>query len=444
MKPSNHLKKQENLTREQIVKLSKNHSYFTWSVQADVNPLVIDKAQGIYVWDKNGKKYIDTTSQLVLSNVGHSHPHVLGRMKEQMEKLCYVAPSHTTEIRAKVAKKLADIAPGSLCKTYFTLGGADSNENAIKMAQIYTGKKKILSRYRSYHGGTYVASNAGGDPRKHNICENFAFVKHFHLSDTDSPSFKNLTTEQADELSFELLERTIKFENPETVAAIILEGYSGSSGVYNPGKLFWQKVRRLCTKHNILLIADEVMSGFGRTGKWFGVNHYNVTPDMLVMAKGMTSGYAPLGGVMTTKKIADFFETHNIQCGMTYSAHALSLAACLGTLEVYENEKLIKQASLKGEYLKLKLEDLAERYDIIKEVRGTGLHWVIDLQDKNGKPLTPWNKPVNSKMKRIVKKMRNNGLLGLSRWNWIFVNPPLVITTEEIDTIIELLEDSLS
>ena len=242
MKTSNLLKKQENLSREDIIKLSKDHSYFTWSVQGDVNPVVIDRAQGIYTWDKNGKKYIDLTSQLVLSNVCHSHPHVINRMKEQMDKLCYVAPSHTTEIRAKVAKKLAEIAPGSLCKTYFTLGGADSNENAIKMAQIYTGKKKILSRYRSYHGGTYVASNAGGDPRKHHICESFSFIKHFHLSDTDSPSFKNLSPQQADELSFELLERTIKFENPNTIAAIILEGYSGSSGVYNPGKLFGKKL----------------------------------------------------------------------------------------------------------------------------------------------------------------------------------------------------------
>jgi taurine---2-oxoglutarate transaminase len=440
---ANSPKIRESLTRDQIIQQSKDHSYFTWSVQETVAPLVIDKAQGIYVWDMDGTRYTDLTSQLVLSNIGHSHPHVIKRMHDQMEKVCFVSPAHTTEVRAKVSKKLAEIAPGNLCKTYFTLGGADSNENAIKMAQIYSGKKKVLSRYRSYHGATYVASNAGGDPRKHHICENVPWTSHFHVADTDSPTFKNLTAQQADDLSFELLERTLLYENVETVAAIILEGYSGSSGIYNPGKRYWQKVRKLCTDNNILLIADEVMSGFGRTGKWFAVNHYDITPDIITIAKGMTSGYAPLGGVITTKEISNYFDKNMFQCGMTYSSHPLSLAACLGTLEVYEDEKLIEQAALKGEYLLSKLEGLQEKHSIIREIRGTGLHLVIDLQAKDGTPLTPWNKPANEKMKGIVSKMRANGLLGLTRWNWVFVTPPLTITTSEIDQIIDLLDDSL-
>ncbi len=430
---------------DKIRKESKEYSFTSWSVQGEINPLLIEKTEGIHLWDSEGNKYIDLTSQLVLSNIGHGNQHVINAMKKQMDKVCFVSPNHTTEIKAKLAKKLAEITPGDLKKTFFTLGGADAVENAMKIAQLYTGKKKIFARYVAYHGGTFAASNVGGDVRRQGICENLPWVRNFHLSHTEgSPLYKGVSKDEGDQRSFELLAETIRFENPNTIAAIILEGYSGSSGIHNPGKKFWQLVRKFCTENNIILIADEVMSGFGRTGKWFGVNNYDVTPDIMVMAKGLTSGYAPLGAVIVNEKISDYFEDHSFNCGLTYSSHSVSLAAALANIEVYEKQKLVKNAETVGKYLEQELKKLQKRKPMISDIRGTGLHMVIELSDKKGNPISEWNKGFSDEMKQIIGKLRANGLIGLCRWNLIFITPPLIVTKKDIDDIIKKLEKALS
>jgi taurine--2-oxoglutarate transaminase len=439
------LNSRKKLSTQDVIADSKKYSYFSWSVQDDVQPIVYDKAMGSHIWDTEGKKYIDLTSQMICTNIGHSHPHVLDAMKAQMDKLCFCSPSATTEVRARVSKKLANILPGDLNKLFYTLGGADSVENAIKISQMYSGKKKILTRYRSYHGGTYVASNAGGDPRKLNVCEDIPWMVKFHsIDETNSPLYKNMTKEQGDELAFGLLEQTVKYEGADSIAAIILEGYSGSSGIHNPGKKFFQSVRKLCTENNILFIADEVMSGFGRTGEWFGINNYDVIPDIMVMAKGLTSGYAPLGAVATNEKIADHFKDKNFTCGLTYSSHAVSLAACEATLEVYESENLIAQAKEKGEYLQNKFDKLKEKHPMLGHVRGTGLHWCLDFVNKNGEPLSAWNSPMCKEMVQMKTILKDKGLVGLSRWNWIFINPPLNIEVSDLDYIVQCLDEAIT
>lgn len=432
---------------DKYLKWNKDYTFASWSAQKDFNPALITKAKGVYLWDHKGNKHLDFSSQLVLTNIGHSDKRVLDAMTKQMQDLQYVFPGHASKVRGEVGKKLAEITPGGITKTFFTLGGADANENAIKMARMYTGRDKIVTRYRAYHGGTFIAASAGGDPRriKNNFDASF-FVRVHDAYSLRSPLYKGKSKEKGDLLLLETIKETITLEGAETVAAILMEGYSGSSGVLQPtSKAFWKDLRKFCDEHGILLIADEVMSGFGRTGKWFGCSHWGVNPDMITMAKGLTSGYAPLGAVSVTKKIAKYFDKNFLNCGLTYSAHCVSLAAASEVLDIYKKDKIVEKAAKSGKYLKTELTKLQKKHPSLGEFRGDGMHYCLELvKDKKMTPLSPWNKPLSKAMQDVLKTIKTNRIQVLSRWNWIFVTPPLIASKKEIDEGIAILDKALS
>ena len=369
------------MTHNEVVERNKKFTLASWTSQQDWNPISMERAEGVYFWDFDGKRYIDWSSQLVNVNIGHGNKKVIQAIQDQAAKMTYAYPGIATEARAKLAEMLSEIAPGDLTKTFFTLGGADAIENAMKMARLFTGRQKILARYRSYHGGTFGAMTAGGDPRKLANEPGVPWIVHIHDPYAyRSPIYHGRTQAEGDLALAGLIEETILFEGPENVAAILLEGYSGTSGIIQGGEDFWRRIQEICDRYKILLIIDEVMSGFGRTGEWFGIDHYPfVKPDLVAIAKGITSGYLPLGAVMVSSELCGYFENHPLWCGLTYSAHSLSCAAGIATLEVYKEENLIQRSREMGKVLRKGLMDLAEQHPCIGDVRGTGLHQVIEL-----------------------------------------------------------------
>jgi taurine--2-oxoglutarate transaminase len=435
--------------REQIVKNNLDYTMFSWSKQAGLNPITVKSAKGVYFHDYDGKKYIDFSSQLMNANIGHQHPVVIEALKKQAEQLTFVTCSMATSVRGELGKKLAEITPGSLKKTLFTLGGSEAVENAVKLARLYTGRHKIISHYRSYHGATYGAVSVGGDPRKF-LFDDQGVPNIVHV---ENPYFyrcpwKSNTMEECGERAAANLERIILFENPASIAAILIEGESGTSGCIKYPPFYWKKVKEIADRYGILLIDDEVMSGFGRTGKWFGIDHHDVTPDIMCVAKGLTSGYAPLGGVIVKEEIAAYFNDIPLPLGLTYSAHALGCATALACIKVYEDEKLVENAASMGRYLEGKVGQLAEKHPSIGDFRNTGLLGVIELvkNRETREPLTPFNaaakdmEPTN----RIGAKLRELGLFTFVRWNWIFVAPPLIITKDQVDEGLDIIEKAIA
>ena len=426
-----------------------DHTFFSWVKQGGLNPIHATKAKGVYVYDTDGKRYLDFSSQLMNVNIGHGHSKVLDAISKQMQELSYVYPGMATDIRGRLGKKLAEISPGSLNKTFFTLGGAEAIENAIKLARVYSGREKIVSFYRSYHGGTYGAMSAGGDPRKHPI-DKFAVPNMIHVENpyayrcpwnTNSP-------EECGEMAAQQMERVIQFENPASVAAILMEGENGSSGCIKYPDGFWKRIKEIADKYGILLIDDEVMSGFGRTGKMFAIEHHDVVPDIMVMAKGLTSGYLPLGGIIVKDEIANHFDETPLPLGLTYSAHPACCAAALATIEVYEEENLIEKAAKTGLYIEEKVKGLMQKHPSIGDFRNTGLLGCIELvKNKNTKePVTPWNAK-SAQMEATAKmaaKIRELGMFTFVRWNWIFVAPPLCITEKEVDEGMDIISQAIS
>ena len=344
------------MEQDEMIKMNKDYTLFTWMAQEKANPVAVAGAKGCYYWDVAGKKYLDFSSMLMLTNIGHGNERVIQAIKDQADILPYIYPVAATQVRGELGKKLAEITPGDLKKSFFTNGGADAIENAIKIARLYTGKTKIITRQRSYHGGTFVAAAAGGDPRRHLNQENPGWV--VRIPDPyayRSPLYAGVTQEVGDAKLIKMIEETIRIEDPNSIAAILLEGYSGSSGIISPSKSFWKSIRKICDDNNILLIDDEVMSGFGRTGKMFGIEHFDVTPDIMVCAKGLTSGYVPLGAVIVSDKIGKHFDKNVLNCGLTYNSHALACAAALATISVYEDDGLVARAAQMGVKLKTKL-----------------------------------------------------------------------------------------
>ena len=324
---------------EAILQNNLDHTFFSWSKQGGLNPINIKSAKGVYLHDRNGKKYLDFSSQLMNVNVGHGREEVTEAVKRQMEEVSYIAPSMVTKVRGELGKKLAEITPGNLHKTFFTLGGAEAIENSIKLARLYTGKHKIITQYRAYHGATYGAISAGGDPRKLPV----DFQQLPNIVHVENPYFYRCpwyseTFEECGDRALRNLEQVILYESPNNIAAILLEGESGTSGCikYPPG--YWTKVKALADKYNILTISDEVMSGFCRTGKWFGIDNFDVAPDIMVIAKGLTAGYLPLGGMVVSKEIAETFNDRVLPLGLTYSAHSVSCASALAVLDIYEKK----------------------------------------------------------------------------------------------------------
>ena len=432
-----------------IVKDCLDYTLFSWTKQGGLNPINAERAEGVYIYDRDGKGYIDFSSQLMNVNIGHGHAKIKEAVAKQMDEVSYVYPGMATDARAALGKKLAEIAPGNLCKTFFTLGGAEAVENSIKLARAATGRHKIVSLYRSYHGATYAAMSAGGDPRKFGM-DAQQVPNHVHV---ENPYFyrcpwNSTTFEECGENAAAALERVIKFENPDSVAAVLLEGESGSSGCIKFPPNYWRLVREICDKYGILLICDEVMSGFGRTGKMFGVENHGVEPDMMCIAKGLTSGYLPLGGLMVTSELADQFSEKALPLGLTYSAHPVCCAAALATIEVYEEDGLVDQAAQTGRYIEQQVEKLKEKHPSIGDFRNTGLLGCIELvkNRETREPVTPWNaKPSEMEATgRMAAKIRELGMFTFVRWNWIFVAPPLNITKEEVDKGLSIISEAIS
>ena len=432
-----------------IVKDCLDYTLFSWSKQGGLNPINAERAEGVYIYDRDGKGYIDFSSQLMNVNIGHGHAKIKEAVVKQMDEVSFVYPGMATDARAALGKKLAEISPGKLTKTFFTLGGAEAVENSIKLARAASGRHKIVSLYRSYHGATYAAMSAGGDPRKFGM-DAQQVPNHVHV---ENPYFyrcpwNSKTFEECGENAAAALERVIKFENPDSIAAILLEGESGSSGCIKYPPNYWKLVRAICDKYRILLICDEVMSGFGRTGKMFGVQNHGVEPDIMCMAKGLTSGYLPLGGVMVTSELADRFNDKALPLGLTYSAHPVCCAAALATIEVYEEDGLVDQAAQTGRYIEQQVEQLKEKHPSIGDFRNTGLLGCIELvkNRETREPVTPWNaKPSEMEAtSRMAAKIRELGMFTFVRWNWIFVAPPLNITKEEVDKGLSIISEAIS
>ena len=425
-----------------IVDKNKKYTYFSWSAQEAANPIAVEKAKGIYFWDYDGKRYSDFSSQLICTNIGHGDERVTKAIMDQMTQVHYVQPSNVTKVRGELGEMIASVTPGDLNKTLFTLGGAEAVENAMKMARAYTGRQKIITRYRSFHGGTFAAACAGGDPRRIPIEPGIGWIVKMHDPYSyRSPVYRNSTPEEGDMILCDLLEETIKLEGVNTVAGVLLEGYSGSSGIIAPSTpKYWSRVREICDKYGVVLIADEVMSGFGRTGKWFGVDHYDVVPDIMVMAKGLTSAYLPLGAVVTNDKIANYFEKNVLYCGLTYSAHAAACAAGVATINVYKEDKLVENSAALGLKLEKKLQVLADKHPSMGEVRGKGLHWCIEMvkNRKTREEMSEWNMPMSKPMMELSGYLKSNGIAAFTRWNQVYICPPLCINEQQIDEALEI------
>jgi taurine--2-oxoglutarate transaminase len=434
------------MDNQEIIRLNREHTLFSWTAQAAVDPIPVARAKGIYLWDAADRRYIDFSSQLMNVNIGHSHPRVIQAIKEQADRLLYAAPAFATQARGELGRMLAGITPGSLNKTFFTLGGAEANENAIKLARMYTGRSKIVTRYRSYHGATYGAISAGGDPRRLPVEPGIpGIVRVF-----DPHCYRCVFGQEPDTCRRECIshvEQVIQFEGPGNVAAVLMEGVTGTSGIFVPPEDYWPRLREICDRYGILLIADEVMSGFGRTGTWFAVDHWDVVPDMITMAKGITSGYLPLGAVAVSDQIAQHFEENPFWSGLTYSGHPMSCAAAIATLQVYQADGLMENTRQMEAVVARGLAEMQSRHPSVGNVRGIGLFWIIELvKDRDSRqPLVPWNAKSSElgPMPALARYLREQGLYTFVKWNWIFVVPPLCIDSDQIAEGLAILDAAL-
>jgi taurine--2-oxoglutarate transaminase len=407
---------------------------------------LIKHAEGVYLYDYDGKRYIDFSSGLMNVNIGHGDQRITDAVVKQMQEVSYVTPNCVTKVRGELGKKLASIFPGDLNKAFFTLCGATSIENGIKLARLYTGRHKILTRYQSYHGASYGAMSASGDPRKLPMDSQQSpnFV-HFDLPYLYRWEYgeENLLKE-----SVESLERLIAYEGPANIAAILLEGESGSSGCLKYPVGYLKQVREICNKHGILLIMDEVMSGFGRTGKWFGFENHGIVPDMVAMAKGLTCGYLPFGCLMVSDRIASKYDDNMLVLGLTYSAHPVSCAAALETLKIYEEDHLIENAAAMGEYVNEQVEKLKAKHPSIGDFRNTGLLGCIELvkNRKTKEPMAPFNAKPDEMvvMNKVAAKIKELGMYTFVRWGYIFIAPPLIVTKEQIDEGLAIISEVIS
>ncbi len=407
----------------------------SWSVQSGLDPIVIVRTQGVYMWDENGKRYLDMTSQVMNQNIGHQHPKVVKAIQRQADKVCYVAPGVAYETRSLLGKALAQVTPGDLKRFFFTLGGADANENAVKIARAYTKKWKIITRYRSYHGATYGAIALTGDPRRPPVEPAMPGVVRVFDPYCYRCSF-GLTYPACQLRCAESVDEVIQYETPDTVAAVLVESVVGSNGLIVPPDGYMQRLREICDKNGILLIADEVMSGFGRTGKWFAVENWNVIPDLITMAKGLTSGYVPLGAIAISKKIMGALDKQMLYAGLTYNAHPLACGAAIATLQVYRDDKLMENTLAMEKVVRKEMEAMKARHPSVGDVRGIGLFWAIELvkDKKTREPLVKWNAmgTEGAQTREINKRLLEGGVYTTVRWNFLFVVPPLCIKEDEL------------
>jgi taurine--2-oxoglutarate transaminase len=434
----------------EILTISMEHNFWTWSAQGKVSPIPVTRAKGVYFWDVNGKRYLDFNSMTMCVNIGHGDERVINAIIEQAKALPYAAPAMTTKPRAVLGKLLSEITPGNLDHFMFTLGGADANENAVKLARGFSGKHKILSRYRSYHGATAGAMALTGDPRRlpwePNLMPGVVhFLDPYRYRSTFHRTNPNISEVDFTQDYLNHLEEIIQYEGPNTIAAILVESVTGTNGIIIPPEGYMQGVRELCNKYHILLIADEVMSGFGRTGKWFAVDHWNVVPDLMTMAKGLTSAYAPLGAVAMKPEIASAYKDVVFQGGLTYTSHPLSLAAAIANIKVMQEDHLIEHAHEMGPVLHRMLNDLGEQHPSIGEVRSIGLFGIIELvrNRKTKEPLAPWNSS-SLEMMALRKELLKKGLYLDIHWHTLLIIPPLIITEEQLSEGFSILDKALS
>ncbi len=427
------------MTSEEIVALSREHTLFSWSVQSALDPIAIDRAEGVYLYTPEGRRILDFNAQLMSVNIGHGDRRVIDAITEQATKLQFVQPAFATEIRARLGQKLAEILPGDMNKVFFTLGGAEAIENAIKLARQHTGRYKLLARYRSYHGATFGAMTLTGDYRRWANEPGLVGVVRY----PDTHRWGEAEPRPVDE-ALNGLEDVIRYEGPHTIAAIFLETIVGTNGILIPPDGYLKGVRELCDKYNILMVADEVMAGFGRTGRWFAVDHWDVVPDLMTMAKGLTSSYLPLGAVAMREHIAEALETKMFFGGLTYSSHPVSLAAALATIRVYEEDDLIGNAARLDGVLRRHHEALAAKHPSVGAHRNLGLFGILDLVRTRDPwtPITPFN-GTSDEMKAIGRFFRDNGLYTLIANNSIHTNPPLCITEDQLAEGFDIIDRAL-
>ncbi|MFN2126400.1 MAG: aminotransferase class III-fold pyridoxal phosphate-dependent enzyme [Anaerolineales bacterium] len=432
-----------------ILSLSLKHTFWTWSAQSKVSPIPVKRAKGVYFWDVNGKRYLDFNSMVMCANIGHGDQRVIDAIIEQAIQLPFAGPPMATRPRAELGKFLAEITPESIDHFLFTLGGADANENAVKLARAFTGRHKILARYRSYHGATMGAIALTGDPRRLewepnlmpgvvHFLDPYRYRSTFHRTNPDIPE-NDFCLDYLNHL-----EEIIQFEGPDTIAAIIIEPVTGTNGVIIPPEGYLQGIREICNRYDILLIADEVMSGFGRTGKWFAVEHWDVVPDLITMAKGLTSGYAPLGAVGMRKNIFEFFNDYKYQGGLTYNSHPISLAAAVANIKVIQEDGLINKSKENGIHLRHLLTELGEQHPSVGDVRSIGLFGVIELvrNRETREPMALYNK-TSPEMEQLRKYLLERGLYLYTHWQTILIVPPLCINPEQLEEGFSIIDKAL-
>src|SRR5262245_16011322 len=429
---------------EQVVADDRQHLIHSWSVQSALSPVAVAGGEGRYFWDYEGKRYLDFAAQLVNLALGHQHPRLVAAIKEQADRLCTIAPSLANDKRSELARLVAEVMPGDLNHTFFTNGGAEANENAIKLARWVTGREKIVVRYRSYHGATAAAVSATGDPRR-------------WFAEPGVPGFVRML----DPYTYRCpaghpdpcpvctggphLEEILQYEGPQNVAAVILETIVGTNGIIVPPDGYLKSIREVCDRHGLLLICDEVMAGFGRSGKWFACEHWDVVPDILTVAKGINSGYVPLGAMVINEKIADWVRDKYFAGGLTYSGHVLACASAVASIEAFQEEGIVENYAAMGAVLAEELPRLQERHPSIGEVRGKGLFWGIELvrDRKTREPLVPFNATGDAfaPVAKLAKAAMDRGLYLMTHWNVVVVAPPLTITREDLDEGLGVLDE---
>ena len=433
---------------QEIIQNNMDYTLFSWSKQKGIAPIAVKYGEGVYLYDYDDKRYIDFSSGLMNVNIGHGNQRITEAVVKQMQEISYVTPSCVTKVRGELGKKLAEISPGNLTKTLFTVCGATAIENAIKLARLYTGRHKIITRYRAFHGSSYGAMTAGGDPRKlpsdSQQAPNFVHVE-------DPFCYRCPFGQEFGKCQYECvshIQRVIEFEGPENVAAVLMEGESGSSGCIKYPPDYFKKLRVICDKYGILLIADEVMSGFGRTGKWFGIENHGVVPDMIATAKGLTSGYLPFGALIVSDTIAKYYDDKVLWLGLTYSAHPVGCAAALETLKIYEDDNLIENAALMGKYIEKRVAEMMTQHPSIGDFRNTGLLGCIELVKNRitKEPMAPFNaKPDEMAiMNKVAAKIKELGMYTFVRWNYIFIAPPLIITRAQVDEGLVIISEAIA
>jgi len=426
---------------KKVVQENRDYTMFSWSVQATSNPLHMTRGEGVWFWDGDDNRWLDFSSQLINLNVGHQHPKVLEAIKKQVDELCFAGPGFATEPRGALGKKLSEVT--GLAKSFFTLGGAEANENAMKIARLVTGRDKIITRYRSYHGATMGSMTASGDPRRWPVEPGIpGIVRAFDPYCYRCPFGQKVETCARECVSH--IEEIIQMEGPSNVAAVMVEGITGSNGLLVPPDDYYPRLRALCDKYGILLIDDEVMCGFGRTGKWLATQHYGVKPDIVSCAKGLTSGYLPLGAVIVSEAIANYFENHMLWGGLTYSGHPVCCAAAVANLSVYEEEHIFANVERQGRYLASRLEAMKRKYACVGDVRYKGLFSVLELvKDKASRePLAPFNGS-GPEMAKLASHLKSKHLYAFSRFNMLWVCPPLIISENELSHGLDIIEQAL-